>query len=247
MGENELDTAAGGGGEFLNTSWTLVAGLQNSSPEARKEALGHLYEKYRKPVYHYIRHRWSKSPHDAWDLTQYFFLEILEGDPLKRYEPGRASFRTYLKRILRNVAGDRLDYARAKKRGGGVKVISIPEDLEDSLPDERSKDPEQVLDWAWRMTVLSRVMDRVQQQFASEGREAYFRTFKEAVHDDPDDRTTKAEVAERLGISEHIVGNHLFAVRERLRSEIRAELTHTVLDRDQLEEEYRLIIGESGI
>jgi RNA polymerase sigma-70 factor (ECF subfamily) len=215
--------------------------------EARKEALGHLFERYAKPVYHYIRIKWSKSPEDARELTQDFFIAVLEGEALKRYEPGRASFRTYLKGILRNIAADQFDAARAKKRGGGLKVIPIPDALEDSLADSGTRDPEVALDWAWRVTVLDRAVERARDWFRSQGREAQFRTFQEAVLGQPDDRPTDREVASRLGLTETTVGNHINQVRERLRIEIRAELTHTVLDRDQLEDEYRLIIGETGI
>lgn len=245
--KNELDTSAGGGREFPSTRWSQVAGIQTSSIEARKQALGHLFERYAKPVYHYIRIKWSKTPEDARELTQDFFMAVLEGDALQRYEPGRASFRTYLKGILRNIAGDQFDAARAKKRGGGVKLIPLPDLTEDSLPDWQSLDPEGALDWSWRMTVLERAMQRAREWFIAQKRETQFRTFKEAILDQPESRPTDKEVAQRLGLTETTVGNHITVVRERLRSEIRAELAQTVLDRDQLEEEYRLIIGENGI
>jgi hypothetical protein len=43
------------------------------------------------------------------------------------------------------------------------------------------------------------------------------------------------------------VGNHINIVRVKLREMIRIELIQTVLDKEQLDEEYRQIIGKSGI
>ena len=57
------------------------------------------------------------------------------------------------------------------------------------------------------------------------------------------DRPTYAQVAQKLGLSESDVRNHLFSVRERIRAEIRAELSETVTDMAQLEEEWKELFG----
>ena len=61
------------------------------------------------------------------------------------------------------------------------------------------------------------------------------------------ERPTDAQLVLQLGISESSVGNHINIVRVKLREMIRSELIQTVLDKDQLDEEYRLIIGKSGL
>lgn len=101
MAENKSPKDSGAGNrEFPSTSWSIVSGLRSASPEARKKALESLCTRYWAPVLHYVRRAWSKSHEDAKDLTQGFFLELLEGDAIHKYAPDRASFRTYLKMLL---------------------------------------------------------------------------------------------------------------------------------------------------
>jgi RNA polymerase sigma-70 factor (ECF subfamily) len=244
--KNELDSSADGRRDLPSTRWSLVVGLVGGSDSARREALGHLFERYSKPIYHYIRLKWSKSPDDARDLTEDFFVALLEGGALQKFQPGRSSFRNYLKGILRNFAADQFDAARALKRGGGVRVISMPDVLHDVVPDSAAADPEKALDWAWRLTLYERALEQTRKWFAAEKREAQFRTFETAVLDSKE-RGTDAQIAAKLGTTESTVGNHINVVRVKLREMIRTELTQTVLDKEQLEEEYRLIIGKNGI
>ena len=52
---------------------------------------------------------------------------------------------------------------------------------------------------------------------------------------------TLDRVGEQLGLKASDVRNHLFAVRERLRTEIRGELRETVSNPDQLESEWKAL------
>jgi len=243
--KKEMDTSGSGRRDLPTTRWSLIVGLQEGTPQTRREALGHLFERYSKPIYHYIRLKWSKTPDDARDLTEDFFVALMEGDALTRYKPDKSSFRNYLKVILRNFAADQFDAARALKKGGGVRIISFPDVLHDVIPDSAGKDPEKALDWAWRLTLYERALENTRQWFIAEKRESQFRTFEAAVLDGKE-RPTDAELAAKLGTSESSVGNHINVVRVKLREMIRTELTQTVLDKDQLDEEYRIIIGKSG-
>ena len=51
---------------------------RSAEPEERQRALEILIAAYWKPVYKYIRLRWDKDNEQAQDLTQEFFLRILE-------------------------------------------------------------------------------------------------------------------------------------------------------------------------
>jgi len=241
--KNELDTQAQGRRDLPTTRWSLVAGIQAGTPEARREALGHLFDRYKKPIYHYFRLKWKMRPDEAQDLTADFFTMLLEGETLQRYEPGRSSFRTYLKGILKNFTLDQIKKTDAQKRGGD----RDRQPLEDDFPDKFTGSPESALDWSWRMTVLERAVEGTRLWFAAEKRETQFRTFQSAVLEQKLERPTDAQLALQLGISESSVGNHINIVRVKLREMIRSELIQTVLDKDQLDEEYRLIIGKSGL
>jgi RNA polymerase sigma factor (sigma-70 family) len=241
--KNELDSQAQGRRDLPTTRWSLVAGIQAGSEEARREALGHLFERYKKPLYHYFRLKWKMRPDEAQDLTADFFTMLLEGQTLQRFQPGRSSFRTYLKGILKNFTLDQIKKADAQKRGGD----RDRQPLDDNLPSSVSENPDTALDWSWRMTVLERAVEATRLWFTAEKRETQFRTFQTAVLDVKAEKPTDAQIALQLGITESNVGNHINIVRVKLREMIRGELIQTVLDKDQLDEEYRLIIGKSGI
>ncbi len=244
MAEGEREDSTGAGPrEFPLTSWGLIAGVHASKTITRHQALESLCQRYWKPVYHFVRRAWSKSREDAKDLTQAFFLRILDGDALQRFQPERGGFRHYLKMLLRGFAADQQDALKALKRGGGVRTVALEgrTPLEDLVPDARAQQPEEFFDWAWKKEILENAIERTREWFASVNRTRQFRAFEEYDLVNPDQRPTYAEVAARLGASESDVRNHLFAVRERLRTEIRAELSQTVSDPKQLEEEWNAL------
>src|SRR5579863_5456306 len=97
------DTSLGGDQRgFPETLSELLVGIRHPSPDVRRAALEQLCRNYWKPIYGYIRVGWAKSNEDAKDLTQAFLSWLSEGGRLERYDPGRASFKTFLKSLLRH-------------------------------------------------------------------------------------------------------------------------------------------------
>src|ERR1051325_11532211 len=143
----ELDTSLGGSGrDFSKTVFEMVQKARSGPPAARQEALNDLFGRYWKPAYHYLRVAWAKSNEDSKDLVQAFFLWLVDGDALSRYDPGRAAFRTYLKSLLRHFVQNHDEALSRLKRGGGVKVLKLDDldaPLEGSLPDPRQTDPDE--------------------------------------------------------------------------------------------------------
>jgi RNA polymerase sigma-70 factor (ECF subfamily) len=233
--------------EFPSTRHSLLRGAQDGGRTCQRAAIDHLCQRYRQPVYSFIRRAWSRTAEDAQDLTQAFFLHLIEQDVLSKYDPARGGFRKFLKSVLRHVVADIRDAERAQKRGGGVRRISIEDHDEGSLAqcieDPRAQNPETAFDATWRREMLGRAMERARHWFASRGRPEKFQAFEILINGGAD-RPTYADVAGRLGLKESDVRNALFEVRERIRVEARAELAQTVGDSDQLDEEYRELIGE---
>ena len=70
---------------FRTTHWSVVRMIGGPTEEQRRVALATLAGKYWYPVYSYIRRDGCKH-HDAQDLTQGFFEQILErGRPIRGY------------------------------------------------------------------------------------------------------------------------------------------------------------------
>ena len=241
------DTSIGGDrGPFPATTWGLITRLRDSTPESRREGLEKLCLRYWKPVYQYVRIAFTRTNEDAKDHTQAFFLWLSEGDLLTRYTPERGGFRAYLKGLLRNFMADQDKALRRLKRGGGVKKLPLEDDLkslQDLLPDPRATDPQEVFDQAWKKELLDAALERTRQLHTTMERALQFRVFEEYDLAESAETPTYAQVAEKLGIKESDVRNHLFAVRERLRSEIQSEISETVGDLGELQEEWNALFG----
>ena len=92
------DTTLGGGAKAFPETSLGFAGALKKPDELSLETLS---RRYWKPVYSFIRVGWAKSNEDAKDLAQEFFLWLLEGEALKRYDVARGGFRSFLKALLR--------------------------------------------------------------------------------------------------------------------------------------------------
>src|SRR6185436_15636171 len=84
--------------------------------------------RYWKPVYAYVRAAWAKNNESAKDLTQAFFLSLLEDERLKEFDASRGNFRGYVKMLLRSFVGHQDRALAALKRGGGAAVLSLNHD-----------------------------------------------------------------------------------------------------------------------
>jgi RNA polymerase sigma-70 factor (ECF subfamily) len=243
------DTSLGtGGSAFPLTTMGLVAGLRGAAaPDARRAALESLAARYWKPVYLYIRMAWSKPNEDAKDLTQAFFAWLFESDALGRYVPERGSFRKFLKVLLAHFVSNEERALSRLKRGGAVGFLRLDDDaaqLEAVLADPNAKDPEAAFTRAWAIEVTRHAVERVRTSFRARGRDRQFRVFERLHFTPAEDRPTYGVLARELGLKETDVGNYLFAVREALRDEIRAELTRTTTDDEELQAEWNALFGE---
>ncbi len=227
-------------------SWSWVSRFQDSPAGDYRTGLEELCRRYWKPVYSYLRSGWSRSRQDAEDLTQAFFLWLLEGEGLKRFAPERGSFRTFLKVLLARFARHELAAAQRLKRGGGRRILPLDvtaRGVDETLPDPRTVSPEQVLDRRWVALITDRAMARVRARFQAEGRHRSYRIF-EAYELHPQSETpTYASVSELTGLTLSQVREHLYLVRQAVREEIRAELARLTRDRKELEEEWALFRG----
>ncbi len=108
---------------FPTTLWTVVLHAGRDQPAQARAALEQLCESYWYPLYSFIRRR-GYSPHDAQDLTQAFFTNLLEKHALGRVDPEQGKFRTFLLAALKNFLANDWDRANALKRGGGRAIVS---------------------------------------------------------------------------------------------------------------------------
>src|SRR6266704_2781400 len=116
---------ASGPRAFATTRWSLILSAANSGGEEQKarDALAELCRTYWRPIFLFVSRR-GYSTEDAQDLTQDFFVMILEGNWLQHADPSRGRFRSLLLKSLQNFLNDAADKTYARKRGGDVSFVS---------------------------------------------------------------------------------------------------------------------------
>lgn len=204
--------------EFPRTTEGLRRHLQDPDPQARRAVMDALAERYWSPVFQFLRLTYGKPPQEAEDLAQAFFLWLMERDVFLKFDPARSAFRTFLKGVLRNFAGNEHQALQRLKRGGGVKHVP----LDPSTLDAES-DPEKAFDRAWTRELVARAVARVRGRYQASKRFVPFLVFEQhdlAAGDPP----SYAALARTLGVKESDVRNHLHEVRQRVREEVAAEL-----------------------
>jgi len=239
MGDRRpADTSLGGGDrQFPKTSWSLLSGLGITGRSEIRAGMEELCRRYWKPLYLYARIAWAKSNEEAKDLTQAFFVWVMEGDVIRRFVPGRAGFRAYLKGLLRNFIADQEKAQHRLKRGGGALILTLDEALL-----REGETAEQGFDRAWRDELMDRAIERVRALFVETGREKQFQVFEE--YDLKDNAESYAALGARLGLPESGISNALFAAREAVRNGIRDELAELTTDAAGIEDEWNELFGK---
>jgi RNA polymerase sigma factor (sigma-70 family) len=226
--------------QFANTRWSLVAAAgQRRSPQSQ-EALATLCRIYWYPLYAYAR-RHLPSAHDAQDLTQEFFAQLLEKDYLQAADPRRGKFRSFLLTAFKHFLSRERERAKAQKRGGGRRLISLDFQLGESRYHREPVDhatPERLYERGWALAILEQTLARLRQELTNAGKEKLFECLKGALAGEGM-QVSYAQVAEELGISEQAVKVAVYRMRRRYQELLRAEIAQTVASPEEVEEELR--------
>jgi RNA polymerase sigma-70 factor (ECF subfamily) len=137
--------------------------------------------------------------------------------------------------------------AHAHKRGGGAEFISwddwmaeapsqlsIPVQALDSLP------PERIFDLTWATTVVEHAFQRLREECESKGKLWLFQALSSHLTDERDE-VSYAKLSAELGIAETTVKKQLHNMRQRYRSLLRDEVSQTVEDPADVDDEIRYL------
>jgi RNA polymerase sigma-70 factor (ECF subfamily) len=215
---------------------------RDSDPALTAAAMQSLCESYWLPLYSYVRHR-GFSAEDAQDITQDFFARLLEKNTVAKAQQSRGKFRSFLLGSLKNFLSDEWDKSRAQKRGGGVVPCSLEfADGERTYKLEPASNvtPEQIFERRWALTLLEKVLQRLQQEYQSAGKGDVFASLSPCL---AGERTALpyAELAERMGITESAVKSMVHRLRGRYRTLLRLEIGDTVASVEEIDEELRYL------
>jgi RNA polymerase sigma factor (sigma-70 family) len=237
---NETMHTLTGSSQFPTTRWTLVVAARDPQRKETRAALVSLCENYWYPLYAYLRRRGYPAD-QAQDLTQEFFVRVLEGRYLDRADPEKGRFRSFILTSLKFFVADEADRHRAQKRGGGIVVPLEFSAGEDRYQHEPAHDetPERIFERRWALAVLDRVVERLRNEFVLHGRPAHFDRLKVFLLGQSD--APYAALALEMNTSEGALKVAIHRLRKRYRELFRQEIADTVADPAEVESELRFL------
>jgi RNA polymerase sigma factor (sigma-70 family) len=229
-----------GSSQFPTTRWTLVVAAGDPHRKEARSALVSLCENYWYPLYAYLRRR-GYSADEAQDLTQKFFVRVLEGRYLDRADPKKGRFRSFILTSLKFFVADEEDRHRARKRGGGVLVPLEFSSGEERYQREPAHDetPERIFERRWALSMLDRVVERLRDEFVQHGRPEHFERLKVFLPGQCD--TPYAALAREMHTSEGALKVAIHRLRKRYRDLFRQEIADIVADPTEVESELRFL------
>src|ERR1700675_26750 len=238
-GQNTMSTLVGPS-HFPTTRWTLVVAAGDPHRKDARSALVSLCEGYWYPLYAYIRRRGYPAD-QAQDLTQQFFIRVLEGRYLDRADPEKGRFRAFLITSMKFFLADEADRNRAQKRGGGTVLSLELSSGEDRYQREPAHDetPERIFERRWALSVLDRVVERLRNEFVQHGRPEHFERLKMFLLGQSD--APYAALAREMNTSEGALKVAIHRLRKRYRELFRQEIADTVADPAEVESELRYL------
>jgi RNA polymerase sigma factor (sigma-70 family) len=226
------DTTMGGPhGHFPSTQLSLLeaAGAGAALPNDALERVSALYWK---PVYRFIRVKFRRNNEDAKDLTQSFFATALERDFFVRFDPAKASFRTYIRMAVERFAANEYAAANRQKRGGGIEFEPIADQA------AAAESPESVFEREWQRQLFALALDDLRAHCEASGKQLQFEIF-EAYDLAGGDRPSYSNLAARHGVAEASVTNYLAWARRMLRQFVTERLRGVTAGERDLRDEMR--------
>jgi DNA-directed RNA polymerase specialized sigma24 family protein len=246
--EKAGDRGGDGPREFVTTRWSLILSASKLEGEEQRarDALAELCRTYWRPIFLFVRAR-GHSIEDAQDFTQDFFVTILKKNWLHHADRNRGRFRSLLLRSLQNFLINAAEKTHARKRGGDLEFIpwdnwaaeefsqlpALAQTL-DSLP------PERIFDLTWATAVVEHALQRLREECESKGKLWLFQALRSHLTDERDE-LSYANLSGKLGMPETVVKKQLHNMRQRYRGLLRDEVSQTVEDPADVDDEIRYL------
>jgi DNA-directed RNA polymerase specialized sigma24 family protein len=229
----------------------MLDAARSSDEAERARAMDTLCAAYWKPVYKYVRLRWNRPPDGAQDLTQGFFVQLIERGLLEKFDPAKSRLRTYLRLCVDSFVKNEEKAARRQKRGGNVPHAALDfaaaeEELGGATMDPASiPSPESLEDFfekEWVRGLFELAVEDLRRHCEAHERQRTFRLFEE--YDLAGDETISYDkLAEEYGIPLTDVTNALAWARREFRRGALERLREICGSEEEFEREARSVFG----
>ena len=226
--------AAGRG--FNPTSWSLI--LKASAGHSSE--LSEFCRRYWHPLYAFAR-RSGKSPEDAQDLSQGFFVYLIEKeDVLQRADAEKGKFRNFLLTLFKRYMLNEWQRGQAQKRGGGQIKVDY-ENAEFGISDLKELGPDEAYHRAWALTLLDQAMDELETRFVDRGDSKRWQLMKPYLNGDSE--VGLKDGAELLGLTENAFTVAVHRLRRDFSKVLRKLVADTLNDPSEVQEELHFMIS----
>jgi len=223
---------------FVTTHWSVVQTAGKEDTTRARAALEKLCQTYWYPLYAYVRRR-GYSPEDAKDLTQGFFLRLLEQRSLANANPNLGRFRSFLLGALNHFLITEWKKSQSQRRGGGRQILSLDWAAAERRFDLEPADhatPDKAFDKQWATALLDEVLRQLEDEYRSEQKSELFETIKQTLTG-PRESQPYAPLARQLGMNEGALRVAVHRLRKRYRALLQAEVANTVTAPEDAKEE----------
>jgi RNA polymerase sigma factor (sigma-70 family) len=241
------------GESFPVTRLSVLAAARSGDAAERARALDLLFAAYWKPIYKYLRLKFSQPPQDAQDLTQGFFGELLERDLLARFDPVRSRLRTYLRLCTDSFVLNEIKAASRKKRGGEFFHVALDFSAAEDELRTQAIDPaeipspesvEEFFEKEWIRSLFSSAVEDLRLLCEARSKQKAFALF-ESYDLDGEENISYADLAARHGIPVTDVNNQIAWARREFRR-IATERLHTLCgSEEEFAREAKALFGET--
>jgi RNA polymerase sigma factor (sigma-70 family) len=233
---------------FPSTHWSVVlaSGRSEAEPEVAQAALAELCQIYWAPLYSFVRGR-GYTVHDAQDLTQSFFVYLIEHKIYARVDRQKGRFRSFLLASMKNFLAHASERERTLKRGGGQNLLPLHEEqienAESLFQTHSNTSPEErVFERNWAAALVTAGLERLAVDYKRESKEKLFKELRAFLGGGAGPPPSYAELAVRLGIPESTLRSHVARLRARYREVLHAEVRRTVETEAQAQEELHVLL-----
>jgi RNA polymerase sigma-70 factor (ECF subfamily) len=157
--------------------------------------------------------------------------------------PEKGRFRTFLLVAMKRFLTNEWHRDMTLKRGAGKLPLSLDTvEAEHRFATEPALAPDELYERRWAMTLLNESVDRLQHEFASEGREQEFETLKEWLTADRGS-IPYAQLALALSTNEGAARVAVHRLRKRFRAFFRQTIAETVDADGDVDSEMRHLVA----
>ena len=239
------------GDRFPPTRRSVIEAVRSIDAEERERALEALCAAYWRPVYKYVRLHWNRSPDEAQDLTQGFFLEVLERELLEKFDPKKSRLRTYLRVCVDSFVSNDHKAASRLKRGGHIPHVALDfaaaeEELDGTVIDPAAipsqESLEDFFEKEWIRSLFGLAVEELRKLCVARERERTFRLF-EAYDLEGNENISYEQLSNEYGIAVSDVTNALAWARREFRRIALERLRELCGSEEEFQREARAAFG----